>query len=304
MCVLKKKFSFLVVLLLSIFIIASCSSKNDIVAKVNGQDITNEEYKKAFDQVKKQIESDPSYNKNVWNQDYQGKKLIDAVKENVLNNLVTQKILLQEAEKKNIKVTDKEVTNEYDKEKQTNKDITKQDVKDYLIITKLFDDYTKDVKVTPEEAKKYYDENKNQFEVVKASHILVPDEKTANEIYDKLMNGADFAALAKEYSIDTSNKDKGGDLGEFPHGVMVPEFDKAVFALKKGEISKPVKTQYGYHIIKSEGVTIKPFDEVKDSIEKYLLDNKKNSVIKEKYDALEKEAKVEKFPQNIKVTVS
>lgn len=301
---MKKKIALLMSLIFILILLASCSSKKDIVATVNGQNITTTEYKWAFDQVKKQIESSPQYSNDIWNQDYQGKKFIDVVKENVLDNLVLQTLLLQEAKKQNITVTDKEITDEYNNEKQTNKDITKDKVKDYLVINKLLDKYTKDVKVTVDEEQKYYNDNKSQFEVVKASHILVSDEKTANEIYDKLMKGADFATLAKQYSIDPGSKDKGGELGEFPRGVMVPEFDKAVFALKKGEISKPVKTQYGYHIIKSEGITEKSFDEVKGSIEQYLLNNKKNEVLQAKYSELEKAAKIEKFPQNIKVSVS
>lgn len=301
---MKKKIALIISFIFILLLFVSCSTKKDVVATVNGQNITNAEYKEAFDQVKKQIESSPQYSKDLWNQDYQGKKFIDAVKDNVLDNLVMQKLLLQEAKKQNISVTDKEINDEYDKEKNTNKDITKAKVKDYLIISKLLKEYTKDVKVTADETQKYYNDNKSQFEVVKASHILVSDEKTANELYDKLMKGADFAALAKQYSIDPGSKNKGGDLGEFPHGVMVPEFDKAVFALKKGEISKPVKTQYGYHIIKSEGVTVKSFNEVKDSIEQYLLNNKKKEALKAKYSELEKAAKIQKFPQNINVSVN
>ncbi len=300
---MKRKIALLLFFVFIVFLTVSCSTKKDVVATVNGENITNAEYKKAFDQVKAQIESSPQYTKDIWDQDYQGKKFLDVVKENVLDSLIAQKLLVQEALKNNIAVTDKEIADEYQKEKEVNKDITKEDVKNYLLINKLFDEYTKDVKVTEEELKKYYEDNKEQFEVVKASHILVVDEKTAEDIYNRLMKGEDFATLAKEYSVDTATKDQGGDLGEFPHGVMVPEFDQVVFSLKKGEISKPVKTDYGYHIIKSDGVIIKPFDEVKDTIESYLLDDKKNQVIIEKYDALEKAAKIQKFPQNIKVTV-
>lgn len=288
--------------------LVSCSSKKeavsgDVVAVVNGEKITNAEYQQIFEQVKEQIESAPTYTKDIWNQDYQGKKFLDFVKENVLDSLVAQKLLVQEAKKRNITVTDKEVEEEYNKEKQFNSKVTKEQIREYLLIDKLLAEYTKDVKVTEEELKKYYDEHKESFEVMRARHILVADEKTAEDIYQRLMKGEDFAALAKEYSIDTATKDNGGDLGEFPHGVMVPEFEEAAFSLKPGEISKPVKTQYGYHIIKSEGITVKPFDEVKGTIESYLLNDKKNKVIKEKYDELVKASKIQKFPENIKVKV-
>jgi len=82
-----------------------------------------------------------------------------------------------------------------------------------------------------------------------ARHILVADQATANTVRQRLLNGEDFAKVAAEVSTDTGTKDKGGDLGWFARGVMVPEFDTAAFSLKVGEISQPVKSQFGYHII-------------------------------------------------------
>lgn len=278
-----------------VFLLVSCSAKKEVVATVNGENITNAEYRKAFDQVKAQIESSPQYTKDIWNQDYEGKKFLDVVKENVLDSLIAQKLLLQEALKNNITVSDKEIEEEYQREKEFNKDITKEDVKNYLLINKLFEEYTKDVKITEEELKKYYEDNKDRFETVKASHILVSDEKIAQDIYNRLMKGEDFATLAKEYSIDTATKDQGGDLGEFARGVMVPEFEQVAFSLKKGQISKPVKTDYGYHIIKSEGATLKSFDEVKGDIEAYLLNDKKIKLLRKNMMLLRKQQKYKSF---------
>ena len=84
---------------------------------------------------------------------------------------------------------------------------------------------------------------------VRASHILVKTEKEANEILEQIKAGKDFAELAKKYSQCPSGK-RGGDLGYFGRGRMVPEFENAAFSTPKGEVSKPVKTQFGYHIIK------------------------------------------------------
>lgn len=106
-----------------------------------------------------------------------------------------------------------------------------------------------DVKVTDEEMKEQYEHMKYDL---KARHILVKDEKTAKEVEKKLDNGEDFAKLAKKYSEDKASAEKSGELGWFSAGSMVPEFENAAFEMKKGEISKPIKSDFGYHIIKLE----------------------------------------------------
>ncbi len=86
-------------------------------------------------------------------------------------------------------------------------------------------------------------------EKIRCAHILVEKESLAKEVIEKLNKGESFARLAEQYSIDGSRK-RGGDLGFFGKGMMVKEFEKAAFALKKGEVSGPVRTEFGYHIIK------------------------------------------------------
>ncbi|MBO1625970.1 peptidylprolyl isomerase [Bacillus cereus] len=106
---------------------------------------------------------------------------------------------------------------------------------------------------------------------IKASQILVNDEKTANDIKKQLDEGASFEELAKQQSQDPSSKDNGGDLGYFGPGKKVSEFEEAAYKLNVGEISKPIKSSQGYHIIKlTDKKELKPYDEVKDSIRKNL----------------------------------
>ncbi len=119
--------------------------------------------------------------------------------------------------------------------------------------------------VTEKEMKDYYKPK------LKASHILVKDEKTAKEIKEKLNNGEDFAALAKQYSEDPGSKEKGGELPEFGPGEMDSKFEEAAYKLEAGQVSDPIKSSYGYHIIKlTEKKELKPFDQEKDNIRKEL----------------------------------
>ncbi len=155
----------------------------------------------------------------------------------------------------------------------------------------------KKINVTDADVKAYYEKNKAEFsepESVKASHILVKVPQDADEkawkdaeakikdIKKKLDGGADFAKLAQEMSDDPGSKAKGGDLGFFSKGRMVPEFEAAAFALKPGEVSQPVKTPFGYHLIKvveKKDAHEKSFDEVKDQVKQNLLNQKRREAL-------------------------
>lgn len=106
---------------------------------------------------------------------------------------------------------------------------------------------------------------------LKASHILVKDEKTAKDIKEKLNNSGDFAALAKQYSEDSGSKEKGGELPEFGPGDMDPKLEEASYTLEVGQVSNPIKSSFGYHIIKLTSKTeLKPFNQEKENIRKSL----------------------------------
>lgn len=162
---------------------------------------------------------------------------------------------------------------------------------------------TKDVKVTDKELKDYYD--KNVKPDIKARHILVKDLKTANEIEAKLKAGEKFEDLAKKYSKDTGSASKGGDLGWFGSGKMLPAFENAAYALKLNEISKPVKSDYGYHIIQLTGKKKKEsFAKMKPEIEKEVKASKvDNSKIAKTMQSEIKDAKVKIQDKDLKNTL-
>ncbi|HRK17466.1 MAG TPA: peptidylprolyl isomerase [Hyphomicrobiaceae bacterium] len=156
--------------------------------------------------------------------------------------------------------------------------------------------------VKESDAKAFYDEQVKAMkpqEEVKAAHILVEDEAKAKELAEKIAKGGDFAALAKEHSKDPGSKDQGGDLGFFGRGQMVPEFEKAAFETEKGKVSAPVKSAFGWHIVKVEDKRTKEppsFDSVKDRILGSLLQQKAQSIGTE----LRNKAKIEYVAEDLK----
>lgn len=160
----------------------------------------------------------------------------------------------------------------------------------------------KGLTVSDDEAKKFYDENPDMFknpERVHARHILVSSDETLAKVQAELKSGKSFDVVAKEYSIDPGSAANGGDLGEFPRGMMVPEFEKAAFELKNpGDVSEPVKTQFGWHIIKLEEripESQMPFEQIKSRLLQELQEQKTQTVLQEKAKALEEKYKVERF---------
>lgn len=161
----------------------------------------------------------------------------------------------------------------------------------------------KDVTASDEDAKKFYDEHPDQFtqpERVHVRHILISDDVTSADAIAKvqadLRAGASFDEVAKSRSLCPSAA-QGGDLGEVSKGQMVPEFEAAAFALKNpGDLSEPVKTRFGWHIIRLEGRTpssLEPFDNVKPQLLQYLTNEKKNEAFKNAVEGLKKIYKVE-----------
>lgn len=186
----------------------------------------------------------------------------------VLDMLIANKIIDLELKKENITISNEDIDKEMDLIAEhyggldnfeqmliiygQSIDSVKQNIEKNLQVKKLLEPQ---IIITDEEIKDYFEENKESFnteEQIKASHILVDNEEKAVEVKNKLNAGEDFAELAKEYSTDNSNKDNGGSLGFFGRGEMVPEFEDIAFSLEAGKTSEPVKTDFGFHIIKVE----------------------------------------------------
>jgi len=161
----------------------------------------------------------------------------------------------------------------------------KADIKAQLISEKIYASVTKDAKVSDADITKYYNQNKSQYQTGESRdvrHILVKSKAQANKIYDQLKAGASFAALAKKYSIDPGSKNNGGKL-TIVRGQTVAPFDATAFNLSKNVVSRPIKTQYGYHVIQPisdvRPPTTTPLKQAKPQIEATLLEKSKNDAI-------------------------
>ena len=145
----------------------------------------------------------------------------------------------------------------------------------------------------------YYETNLVRYDIeeqIRASHILVPTESQAQDLHAQLLEGADFAELAREYSADSSNSDSGGDLGWFGRGQMVAAFEEAAFALEVGELSEPVQSQFGWHIIyladRREART-PPLDEIKDQVRDDYIAEESSNRFNEWYDGFYADSEVD-----------
>ncbi len=161
----------------------------------------------------------------------------------------------------------------------------RQDARADLVNAGIYKDITADLKVTDGEAQQYYDQNIDRYRVAdsrEVRHILVKTKAEADKLRGELENGADFAALAKQHSEDPGSKEQGGKL-TVSKGQTVEAFDKAAFSLDTNEISQPVKTQYGYHIIQPlsdvKKGSVTPFTKARTEIKAQLLEQKKSEAV-------------------------
>jgi peptidyl-prolyl cis-trans isomerase C len=251
------------------------------------------------------------------------------IKNQVLESLISRELLYQESQKKGVKVNKEKLETEYEglkkrfpseeefKSRLSSLKISEVDVKTQiergLVIQEFIDEEIGGKVMVPEkDVKAYYDTHPDSFkqpEQVRASHILIKvdpqaDEakkaaarKKLEEIRRRLLKGEEFVALAREFSEGPTNV-RGGDLGYFRRGQMVKPFEDTAFALKVGELSEVVETQFGFHLIKVTGKkpeTTIAYVDIKERLQKYLKDEKVQQEVTVYIEELKTKAKVERF---------
>jgi peptidyl-prolyl cis-trans isomerase C len=286
-----------------------------VVARVNGQPVTKDD----FDRMIKTIEGRAGQTIPPDRR--------DEILRGALDQLVIYTLLSQESKTRGIKIDEKEIDGKVQqirsqfptqeafdkavKDRGWTMERLRHDATVDLSVTKLMDTEVSTVPGPSDaETKEFYEKNPNQFkqeEQMRASHILVRVDEKADPaqkakakaeietVLKQARAGADFAKLAQQHSQDGSAA-QGGDLGFFSRGQMAPAFDKAAFALKPGQISDVVTTQFGYHVIKAgehKPGRVIPMEEASDQIKRYLLEQKKAQHAETYVDGLKKKAKIE-----------
>jgi parvulin-like peptidyl-prolyl isomerase len=276
------------------------------VAAVGGQQVTKDQFQALMGRAKK------SYSAQKRAFPKPGTREYENLKGQAVDFLVQRAEFEDEAENMGIDVSDKQIDDRIKKlikqfyggsEKKyedtiasqgLTKETARQEVKAQVISEELYKKVTGDVKVSDKDLRDYYDSNKSiyvQKESRDVRHILVTKKALADQLYQQLKGGANFAKLAKKYSKDPGSAQNGGRL-TITRGQTVKEFDKTAFSLKKGQLSPPVHTQYGYHIIQAlsdiRPAKTTPFDKVKPSIRQQLEQQKKQDEMTKWVDSAKK----------------
>jgi parvulin-like peptidyl-prolyl isomerase len=280
---------------------------DNAVAVVGDVEVTRAEYDAILEQAKR------SYDQQKRDFPKAGTPEHNQLKNQAIQFLVQRAQFAQKAEELDVEVTEKQVDarleqikkqyfsgdqKKYEKQLKaqglTDEQVRK-DIRAQLISEGIFKKVTDDVKVTDAEIEKFYNENKDKYsqkEQRDVRHILVKEKAKADQLYDELQGGADFAKLAKANSIDPGSKANGGKL-TITKGQTVAPFDQTAFLLDTNKISRPVKTEYGYHIIQPlsaiKPAQTTPLKDVKEAIRQQLIQQKRNERMTKWVEDLKKE---------------
>jgi parvulin-like peptidyl-prolyl isomerase len=286
---------------------STASLASDDVAVVGNQEVTKDQFQELMARAKKSYDAQKRPFPKAGSTEY------EQLKGQAITFLVQQAEVAEQADKLGVHVSDGDVDKEiarykkqfyggsderYEKavkQQGLTDEQAREAIRQQLVSRRLFGKVTGDVKVTDANIKSYYDSHKSQYvqpESRDVRHILVPKKALADSLYAQLKAGADFAKLAKRYSKDPGSAANGGKL-TVSKGQTVPEFDKAAFSLKKGELSEPIKTQYGYHIIQAlsavKPAKTTPLSQVRASIKQQLGQQRKNDKITKWLDDTKKD---------------
>ncbi len=237
-----------------------------------------------------------------------------SLRPNFLDQFATQEVLLQQAQERGVEVSKADVDAELEAARASaggnfqqaltvagyqNEAELRSYIRESLTLQRVVEQIRSNITVDDNAVRTFYDNNKDQFgqsEQVCAQHILVADKAKADELYQQLQNGGDFAELAAANSIDPGSKDSGGDLGCLSRGQTVPEFEAAAFGAEVGTITEPVQSQFGYHIIKvneKNPATTTPFAQVRDQVRQQLVSER----LGERIAALREASGIQTFPE-------
>lgn len=276
-----------VLLILSFFVVPAFGGDDDLVARIGDRKILLSDFNRwvrfGSEESVTSLEQDPKH------------------RDSLLRQIVTSIVIAEQARKEG-----------FDKRPdiQENMELL---INNFLTLEYLDKAVAQKVEVKEKDLKRFYKENKQKFQVpekVRARHILIRVDRTASDdelkkaldraesVLKKVRAGEDFSQLASEFSEDAGSGKKGGDLGFFPRDMMAPEFEKAAFALKPGQVSEIVHTSFGFHIIKVEEKmepSIQPFEDVKDQLRRNVAVEMKREAVDAYVDKVTREAGVEFF---------
>jgi len=301
--------------------------QRQVVAQVNDEKITKGQMDKLLKQSGVISSIEQQYGTN-YTTNEEAMSALKQQEQQLLDNQITVVLFLQKAKELKLvpadKDLDKQVTTQYNTTKKNYKtdsawkaalkqagyteDELKEQIKDGIIEQKVMSYVYKGLSVSDADAKKYYDKNQNSYtekpNTSNLSHILLKTEDDAKKVETRLKSGEDFAKVAKEVSTDTGSKDKGGSLGDIQYGDTNYDatFLAAAWKLSAGQVSDPVQTQFGWHVIKCNSKTnypVKAFDKVKTDVKNTLLQQKQKTKLQDTITKWKKEAKITKYEKNL-----
>ncbi len=278
---MKMNIRILMIAMIAAMVLSGCATQQEgIVAEVDGHEITQEEFDKDF-QVYKDLYERQLGEGALDQEGIDGKTMGESLEESILEKLIMERLIQDDNEKKGIEFTEEDLQEYIDQYKESiggeesyQQFLQSNDLSDEYFVdnmrkelrgSKHKEDFLSGVSIGDDEAREYYEENRDDLVEINASHILLGSEEEAENVLTRLDGGEEFSQLATTESLDSVSAVNGGNLGYFGKGQMIPEFEEVAFQLEEGEISDVVKTEVGYHIIKLQDKR-ESFDDLEDKV--------------------------------------